>query len=131
MGSNKHRKHSKRRSMAQTRATHTRRREPATPTLKPSSAETQPQHRWGMRRIYSLVGAAFSVVALVLGLVNDVGGVRSWLQSHRTPDAEIKYFEMKDGRYQLIDPTQVVLYPKYEETSKGYLSVPLNLAVSE
>jgi hypothetical protein len=115
--------------MAATRATGTRRQEPATPTSKSSSAATQSQHSWHMRRIRSLVGAAFGAVALLLGFVNDVGGVRSWLQSYRAPDAEIKYFEMKDGGYQLIDPTQVVLHPKYEEVSKGYLSVPLNLAV--
>jgi hypothetical protein len=73
--------------------------------------------------------AALGAVALLLGFVTDLGGMRSWLQSSRTPDTEIKYFEKKDGRYELIDPTQVVLRPKYEEVSKGYLSVPLNLAV--
>jgi hypothetical protein len=115
--------------MAATRAAGTRRQEPATPTPKSSSAATQSQRRSGMRRIPSLVWAALGAAALLLGFVTDLGGVRSWIQSSRTPDAEIKYFEKKDARYQLIDPKQVVLHPKYEEVSKGYLSVPLNLAV--
>jgi hypothetical protein len=124
---------SKRRSTGEPHARNTQ--DPASIDVQPNRTEQHSKVRTGLRRFAqslkraSILLSIIGIVALLLGFALDVDdAVSRWL-SRKRPAAEIMYFRKQGSSYSLIEPENVVIQPLKKELEKGYVAVPINLAV--
>lgn len=82
----------------------------------------------GWRRVL-VIGSMISVALTLLGHALNIDEAISRWASRNRPAVEIKYFKKQGSNYSFIEPENVVLQPSQGELTKGYATIPINLAV--